>query len=63
MKLEQELGYLGGMCSSSLMRRDLVLPAVTSEEMEEDMDILEEAAHMVQRTGFDSFHLVFLNRL
>ncbi|XP_052792731.1 E3 ubiquitin-protein ligase MYCBP2-like isoform X2 [Mya arenaria] len=47
VKLEQELSYLGGMCSSSLMRRDMLLPAVTTEELEEDMDILEEGAQMV----------------
>ncbi|XP_076446720.1 E3 ubiquitin-protein ligase MYCBP2-like isoform X7 [Babylonia areolata] len=45
--LEKELTYLGGMCSASLMRRDIPLPPVTMEEMEEDLDLIEEGAQMV----------------
>src|SRR5262245_33491198 len=36
--LETELAYLGGMCSASLLRRDLLLPPASVEEVEEDMD-------------------------
>ncbi|XP_053398701.1 E3 ubiquitin-protein ligase MYCBP2-like isoform X4 [Mercenaria mercenaria] len=45
--LEKELSYLGGMCSSSLIKKDIMLPPVTVEELEEDMDYVEEAAQMV----------------
>ncbi|XP_052283534.1 E3 ubiquitin-protein ligase MYCBP2-like isoform X2 [Dreissena polymorpha] len=49
-QLEKELGYLGGMCASSLMRKDMVLPPVTMEELDDDLDIVEEAANMVYTT-------------
>ncbi|KAK7473506.1 hypothetical protein BaRGS_00035259, partial [Batillaria attramentaria] len=45
--LEKELVYLGGMCSAALMRRDIPLPPVTMEEMEEDLEMLEDGAQMV----------------
>ena len=41
------MSYLGGMCSASLIKKDILLPPVTVEEIEEDMDIVEEAAQMV----------------
>ncbi|CAN8032628.1 unnamed protein product, partial [Ixodes persulcatus] len=43
--LEKELAYLGGMCASSLLRRDLILPTVLPSEMEEDMELAEYLAH------------------
>uniref|UniRef100_A0ABM0LXG7 Probable E3 ubiquitin-protein ligase MYCBP2 n=1 Tax=Saccoglossus kowalevskii TaxID=10224 RepID=A0ABM0LXG7_SACKO len=41
-QLEKELSYLGGMCASSLLKKDLILPPTTTEEAEEDLDALEE---------------------
>jgi hypothetical protein len=35
------------MCSSSLIKKDIMLPPVSVEELEEDMDYVEEAAQMV----------------
>ncbi|XP_035682944.1 E3 ubiquitin-protein ligase MYCBP2-like isoform X1 [Branchiostoma floridae] len=47
VQLEKELSYLGAMCATMLMRKDLQLPAVSSTEAEEDMDSLEEGAQLV----------------
>ncbi|KAL4230611.1 E3 ubiquitin-protein ligase mycbp2 [Mactra antiquata] len=47
MHIEKELSYLGGMCSSSLMKKDIVLPPVSVEELDEDMELVEEASQMV----------------
>ncbi|XP_064481849.1 E3 ubiquitin-protein ligase MYCBP2-like [Ornithodoros turicata] len=55
--LEKELAYLGGMCAASLLRRDLILPAVSSSEVEEDLDLVDYLAHQV----FDS-HSMLLSR-
>nr|CAD7599383.1 unnamed protein product [Timema genevievae] len=45
--LETELAYLGGMCAASLMKKDLLLPPISVEEMDEDLDLLEELAQQV----------------
>ncbi|KAL3880398.1 hypothetical protein ACJMK2_032642, partial [Sinanodonta woodiana] len=45
--LERELAYLGGMCAASLIRKDIPLPPVSVEELEEDMDFVEESAQLV----------------
>ncbi len=50
-QLEREMALLGGMCAASLMRKDLVLPAVTAEEMEEDLDLVDEGAQQVRIQG------------
>ncbi|KAL5012682.1 hypothetical protein ScPMuIL_011233 [Solemya velum] len=46
-QLERELSYLGGMCASSLMKREIALPPVTGEELEDDVDYVEEGARLV----------------
>ena len=46
-QLEREISYLGGMCAASLMRKDIVLPPITAEEMEEDLDLVDEGAQQV----------------
>ncbi|XP_048243746.1 E3 ubiquitin-protein ligase MYCBP2-like isoform X7 [Haliotis rufescens] len=46
-QLERELSYLGGMCATALMRRDVALPPVTMEELDEEMDMIEEGAQLV----------------
>lgn len=38
MRLENELAYLGGMCSANLMKKDLVLP----DDKSEDLSCIEE---------------------
>ncbi|XP_073976386.1 MYC binding protein highwire isoform X3 [Rhodnius prolixus] len=45
--LETELAFLGGMCSASLIKKDLVLPPSSADELEEDMEIVEELAQQV----------------
>ncbi|XP_070552183.1 E3 ubiquitin-protein ligase MYCBP2-like isoform X2 [Ptychodera flava] len=45
--LEKELAYLGGMCASSLLKKDLSLPATSTEEAEEDIDALEETSQQI----------------
>ncbi|CAG5134648.1 unnamed protein product, partial [Candidula unifasciata] len=47
LMLERELAFLGGMCCSALMKRDIPLPSVTMEEVDEDMDIIEAGARVV----------------
>ena len=47
-QLEREISFLGGMCAASLMRKDIVLPPVTAEEMEEDLDLVDEGAQQVK---------------
>ncbi|CAE1311209.1 MYCBP2 [Acanthosepion pharaonis] len=46
LHLERELSYLGGMCASALMKKDLTLP-VGAEDVEEDLDSVEEGAQLV----------------
>ena len=46
-QLEREISYLGGMCAASLMKKDIVLPPITAEEMEEDLDLVDEGAQQV----------------
>ncbi|XP_063236464.1 E3 ubiquitin-protein ligase MYCBP2 isoform X2 [Bacillus rossius redtenbacheri] len=42
--LEMELAFLGGMCAASLMKKELLLPLTSVEEMDEDVEIVEELA-------------------
>ncbi|KAK2118961.1 E3 ubiquitin-protein ligase mycbp2 [Saguinus oedipus] len=42
IQLEKELANLGGVCAAALMKKDLALPI--GNELEEDLEILEEAA-------------------
>jgi E3 ubiquitin-protein ligase MYCBP2 len=42
--LEMELAYLGGLCSSSLMRRDLTLTLPGGEDKLDDWELVEETA-------------------
>ncbi|XP_046683725.1 E3 ubiquitin-protein ligase MYCBP2 isoform X4 [Homalodisca vitripennis] len=45
--LETELSFLGGMCAASLMRRDLVLPVSSVDEIDEEVEAVEEIAQQV----------------
>ncbi|XP_039221583.1 E3 ubiquitin-protein ligase MYCBP2 isoform X8 [Crotalus tigris] len=45
VQLEKELANLGGACAAALMKKDLALPI--GNELEEDLEILEEAALQV----------------
>ncbi|KAF6200669.1 hypothetical protein GE061_005112 [Apolygus lucorum] len=45
--LETELAFLGGMCSASLIKKELVLPTSSADEMEEDIEVAEELAQQV----------------
>uniref|UniRef100_A0A8C4T2S5 E3 ubiquitin-protein ligase MYCBP2 n=1 Tax=Erpetoichthys calabaricus TaxID=27687 RepID=A0A8C4T2S5_ERPCA len=45
IQLEKELAYLGGLCAAALMKKDLALPI--GNELEEDLEILEEASLQV----------------
>ncbi|GLH12984.1 Probable E3 ubiquitin-protein ligase HERC2 [Gryllus bimaculatus] len=45
--LETELAFLGGMCAASLMKKDLLLPPTSVEELEEDSELVEELAQQV----------------
>ncbi|KAL7983914.1 hypothetical protein Chor_000790 [Crotalus horridus] len=45
IQLEKELANLGGACAAALMKKDLALPI--GNELEEDLEILEEAALQV----------------
>ncbi|XP_069130438.1 LOW QUALITY PROTEIN: E3 ubiquitin-protein ligase MYCBP2-like [Argopecten irradians] len=47
LQLEQELAYLGGMCAGSLIKKDIGLPPVTMEELDEDMDFIDESTQLV----------------
>ncbi|XP_068785592.1 E3 ubiquitin-protein ligase MYCBP2 isoform X22 [Struthio camelus] len=46
IQLEKELANLGGSCAAALMKKDLALP-IAGNELEEDLEILEEAALQV----------------
>ncbi|EDL00496.1 pam, highwire, rpm 1, isoform CRA_a [Mus musculus] len=48
IQLEKELANLGGVCAAALMKKDLALPV--GNELEEDLEILEEAALQVCKT-------------
>ncbi|KAG8452232.1 hypothetical protein GDO86_004144 [Hymenochirus boettgeri] len=45
IQLEKEMANLGGMCAAALMKKDLALPI--GSELEEDLEIVEEAALQV----------------
>ena len=47
MQLEKELGYLGGMCASSLMRKEIILPPAINEDGDEEVEPIAEAAQQV----------------
>nr|AOV18880.1 myc binding protein 2 [Lymnaea stagnalis] len=47
LMLERELSFLGGMCCSALMKKDIPLPSANMEEIDEDMEIIEEGARVV----------------
>ena len=40
--------YLAGMCTSALMKRDIILPPVSLDEADDDMESIEEAAETVR---------------
>ncbi|XP_030643001.1 E3 ubiquitin-protein ligase MYCBP2 isoform X2 [Chanos chanos] len=48
IQLEKELAYLGSVCAAALMKKDLALPI--GNELEEDLEILEEASLQVCKT-------------
>ncbi|KAE8626009.1 hypothetical protein XENTR_v10006480 [Xenopus tropicalis] len=48
IQLEKELANLGGTCAAALMKKDLALPV--GSELEEDLEIVEEAALQVCKT-------------
>ncbi|KFO34057.1 Putative E3 ubiquitin-protein ligase MYCBP2 [Fukomys damarensis] len=48
IQLEKELANLGGVCAAALMKKELALPV--GNELEEDLEILEEAALQVCKT-------------
>ncbi|XP_063604995.1 E3 ubiquitin-protein ligase MYCBP2-like, partial [Penaeus indicus] len=47
--LEKELSYLGGLCSASLIKKDLCLPPIAGDELDEDMELVEEMSLQVYR--------------
>ncbi|GFN82137.1 myc binding protein 2 [Plakobranchus ocellatus] len=47
LMLEREMAFLGGMCCSALMKRDIPLPSATMEEVDEDIEVIEEGAMIV----------------
>ena len=47
VQLEKELGYLGGMCASSLMRKEITLPAASSDDGDDEVEPIAEAAQQV----------------
>ncbi|XP_056610662.1 E3 ubiquitin-protein ligase MYCBP2 isoform X7 [Triplophysa dalaica] len=47
IQLEKELAYLGSVCAAALMKKDLALPI--GNDLEEDLEILEEASLQVCR--------------
>ncbi|KAM8976197.1 E3 ubiquitin-protein ligase MYCBP2 isoform 3-T3 [Pelodytes ibericus] len=48
IQLEKELANLGSVCAAALMKKDLALPI--GSELEEDLEIVEEAALQVCKT-------------
>ncbi|XP_043286736.1 E3 ubiquitin-protein ligase MYCBP2 isoform X2 [Venturia canescens] len=45
--LETELSFLGGACAASLMKKNLRLPTVTMEEMEDNVEAAQETAKRI----------------
>ncbi|XP_076287336.1 MYC binding protein highwire isoform X6 [Lasioglossum baleicum] len=45
--LETELSFLGGACAASLMKKNLSLPPVSNEEVEEDSELMQETAERI----------------
>ncbi|XP_035719406.1 E3 ubiquitin-protein ligase MYCBP2-like isoform X2 [Vespa mandarinia] len=55
--LEIELSFLGGACSASLMKKNLVLPPVSAEEVQNDFETMQETAKRIF-----SVHSILLGR-
>ncbi|XP_035827428.1 E3 ubiquitin-protein ligase MYCBP2 isoform X3 [Aplysia californica] len=47
LMLERELAFLGGMCCSALMKKDIPLPSANLEEVDDDLEVIEEGARVV----------------
>ncbi|XP_076623337.1 MYC binding protein highwire isoform X2 [Colletes latitarsis] len=45
--LETELSFLGGACAASLIKKNLALPPVSNEEVEEDLELMQETAKRI----------------
>ncbi|XP_069950165.1 E3 ubiquitin-protein ligase MYCBP2 isoform X3 [Cherax quadricarinatus] len=45
--LEKELSYLGGLCAASLIKKDLCLPPIAGDDLDEDMELVEDLALQV----------------
>ncbi|KAJ8666974.1 hypothetical protein QAD02_008636, partial [Eretmocerus hayati] len=45
--LEIELSFLGGACAASLMKKNLILPVVSNEEVEEDPELAQDVAKRI----------------
>ncbi|KAK0177732.1 hypothetical protein PV328_001750 [Microctonus aethiopoides] len=45
--LENELSFLGGGCALSLMKKNLILPAVSMEEVEENVKVAQDTAKRI----------------
>ncbi|CAL4105683.1 unnamed protein product, partial [Meganyctiphanes norvegica] len=48
--LEKELAYLGGLCAASLIKKNLLLPPIPGDELDEDMELVEEMSLQVYRS-------------
>lgn len=47
--LEKELSYLGGLCAASLIKKDLCLPPIAGDDLDDDLELVEELALQVYR--------------
>ncbi|XP_064119634.1 E3 ubiquitin-protein ligase MYCBP2-like isoform X5 [Macrobrachium nipponense] len=47
--LEKELSYLGGLCAASLIKKDLCLPPVQGDDLDEEMELVEDMSLQVYR--------------
>ncbi|XP_043461333.1 E3 ubiquitin-protein ligase MYCBP2 isoform X1 [Leptopilina heterotoma] len=45
--LEMELAFLGGACTAGLMQKNLTLPTMSSDEIEEDLESVQETAKRI----------------
>ncbi|XP_034942184.1 E3 ubiquitin-protein ligase MYCBP2-like [Chelonus insularis] len=45
--LEIELSFLGGACAASLMKKSLILPAVSMEEVEDNVKLAQETSRKI----------------
>ncbi|GAB6023050.1 hypothetical protein CHUAL_007142 [Chamberlinius hualienensis] len=53
--LEVELAYHGGICISSLMKKDLLLPPVSVEEVEDDLELVDDIANQIYKAHSSLF--------